>query len=198
MPTPRTQTKKEAILQAASKFFSERGYWDTSVSDISKATGVAEGTIFYHFQTKEDLFLAVLKRFKEDFVGNIKQHLQENIRDSGIAMVEGAIAFYLHQANVMEERFLLLHRHHYYQIAPENPKCWQYLEEIYSGLISIFEQAIIRGMEDGSIRQVSPNKKALLIFTLIDGLVRLDTYNLYQATSLYEEVIDSCRCWLRP
>ena len=74
MPTPRTQTKKEAILQAASKFFSERGYWDTSVSDISKATGVAEGTIFYHFQTKEDLFLAVLKRFKEDFVGNIKQH----------------------------------------------------------------------------------------------------------------------------
>ncbi len=198
MPTPRTQSKKEAILQAASKFFSERGYWDTSVSDISKATGVAEGTIFYHFQTKEDLFLAVLQRFKEDFVGNIKQHLQENEFATGMEMVEGAIAFYLHQANVMEERFLLLHRHHYYQIAPENPKCWQYLEEIYSGLISIFEQAIIRGMEDGSIRQVSPNKKALLIFTLIDGLVRLDTYNLYQATSLYEEVIDSCRCWLRP
>ena len=88
MPTPRTQTKKEAILQAASKFFSERGYWDTSVSDISKATGVAEGTIFYHFQTKEDLFLAVLKRFKEDFVGNIKQHLQENEFTNGMAMVE--------------------------------------------------------------------------------------------------------------
>ena len=91
MPTPRTQTKKEAILQAASKFFSERGYWDTSVSDISKATGVAEGTIFYHFQTKEDLFLAVLKRFKEDFVGNIKQHLQENEFTNGMAMVNNCM-----------------------------------------------------------------------------------------------------------
>lgn len=113
-------------------------------------------------------------------------------------MVEGAISFYLYQASMMEERFLLLHRHHYYQIAPNNPKCWQHLEEIYSSLISIFEQAIIRGQKDGSIRKVSPNKKALLIFTLVDGLVRLDTYNLYKATSLYEELIESCRAWLKP
>ena len=53
-------------------------------------------------------------------------------------------------------------------------------------------------MTDGSIRKVSANKKALLIFTLVDGLVRLDTYNLYQATALYEELIESCRSWLKP
>ncbi len=198
MPTTQTLTKKEAILQMASKFFSERGYWDTSINDISKATGVAEGTIFYHFQSKEDLFLAVLEKFNKDFVGKFKKHLQDKHYDTGMHMLEGAITFYLHQAGIMEERFLLLHRHHYYQIAPDNPKCWQYLEEIYSGLISLFEQAIVKGMEDGSIRTVDAKKKALLIFTLIDGLVRLDTYNLYQAASLYEEVLESCRCWLKP
>ncbi len=195
---PRPQSKKEAILQVATRLFSEHGYWDTSVNDISKATGVAEGTIFYHFQTKEDLFLAVLQKFKEEFIGKFKQHLDEHEYSTGLEMVEGAISFYLYQASMMEERFLLLHRHHYYQIAPNNPKCWQHLEEIYSSLISIFEQAIIRGQKDGSIRKVSPNKKALLIFTLVDGLVRLDTYNLYKATSLYEELIESCRAWLKP
>lgn len=194
----RAQSKKEAILQAATRFFSERGYWDTSMHDISKATGVAEGTIFYHFQSKEDLFLAVLQKFKEEFIGSFRQFLNEHEFETGLEMVEGAISFYLSQSSLMEERFLLLHRHHYYQIAPDNPKCWQHLEEIYSNLISIFEQAIIRGQQDGSIRQVSPNKKALLIFTLIDGLVRLDTYNLYQAASLYDELIESCRCWLKP
>jgi TetR/AcrR family fatty acid metabolism transcriptional regulator len=195
---PRPSSKKEAILQVATKLFSEHGYWDTSVNDISKATGVAEGTIFYHFQSKEDLFLAVLQKFKEEFIGKFKQYLDENEFSTGLEMVEGAISFYLYQASMMEERFLLLHRHHYYQIAPNNPKCWQHLEEIYSSLISIFEQAIIRGQQDGSIRKVSANKKALLIFTLVDGLVRLDTYNLYKATSLYEELIESCRAWLKP
>ena len=43
---------------------------------------------------------------------------------------------------------------------------------------------------------IKGNYKALLIFTLVDGLVRLDTYNLYRAGPLYNELIDSCRTML--
>jgi hypothetical protein len=145
------------------------------------ATGRGPKVRFFTiFRSKEDLLPCVLQKFKEDFVGKFKQHIKENeFLPLAWKWWKAPSLFICISPNVMEERFLLLHRHHYYQIAPDNPKCWQHLEEIYSGLISIFEQAIIRGMEDGSIRKVSANKKALLIFTLVDGLVRLDTYNLY-------------------
>ncbi len=190
-------TKKEAILKEATKLFSEHGFWDTSIHDISQATGVADGTIFYHFHSKEELFLAVLIKFKEELVGSFADYLKQHQFPTGLDMLEGAISFYLAQTKKMEERFLLLHRHHYYQIAEENTQCWQQLEEIYSSLIDIFEQAILHGQKDGSIRPVNATKKALLIFTLVDGLVRLNTYKLYQADALYAELIESCRSMLQ-
>lgn len=194
---PRSPSKKDAILHEATRLFSEHGYWDTSINDISRATGVADGTIFYHFRSKEELFLAVLRKFKEDLITSFSEYLKNKEFKNGLAMLEGVIAFYLSQTSKMEERFLLLHRHHYYQIAEDNPKCWEYLEEIYSGLISVFEQAIVRGQQDKSIRQVNPAKKALLIFTLVDGLVRLDSYKLYRAGTLYDDLIESCRSMLQ-
>jgi AcrR family transcriptional regulator len=191
------QTKKEAILKEATKLFSKNGFWDTSIHDISQATGVADGTIFYHFNSKEDLFLAVLKKFKEELLSSFTQYLEQNEFQTGLEMVEGAISFYLAQTRRMEERFLLLHRHHYYQIAEDNNNCWQQLEEIYSNLISLFEQAIIRGQHDKSIRKVDAHKKAMLIFLMVDGLERLHTYKLYQADALHSELIESCRGMLQ-
>lgn len=190
-------TKKKDILREATKLFSKNGFWDTSIHDISHATGVADGTIFYHFNSKEDLFLAVLKKFKEELIGSFTDYLDKNVFPTGLDMVEGAISFYLAQTSKMEERFLLLHRHHYYQIAEENTNCWQQLEEIYSSLINIFEQAIIRGQNDRSIRTVDAPKKAMLIFIMVDGLVRLHSYKLYQANALHSELIESCRSMLQ-
>lgn len=191
-------SKKKALLAEATRLFSEHGFWDTSINDIAKATGVADGTIFYHFSSKEALFIAVLKNFKENLIGRFNQHLAEQSFSNGLEMVEAAIHFYLDQTKRSQGRFLLLHRHHYYQIADENPKCWQQLEETYSGLISIFELAIVRGQQDHSIGNVSARNKAQLLFTLVDGLVRLDSYNLFQANSLHDELIDSCRSILKP
>lgn len=194
---PRSHTKKEAILQEATKLFSEHGYWDTSISDISQATSVADGTIFYHFHSKEELFLAVLKNFKEKLISAFSAHLKSHEFETGMDMVEGAISFYLSQANKMGKRFFLLHRHHYYQIAEHNPNCWQHLEEIYSSLIDVFEQAIRIGQKDRSIKAVNASQKAFLIFTLVDGIVRFNTYKLYRADAIYDELIDSCRSILQ-
>ena len=57
--------KKEAILHTATRLFSEKGFRDTHVSEISSITGAAEGTVFYHFKNKEELFLSILRDFKK-------------------------------------------------------------------------------------------------------------------------------------
>jgi AcrR family transcriptional regulator len=47
--------KKTAIMEAASKLFTERGFHGTTTAQISKEAGVATGTLFNYFPTKEDL-----------------------------------------------------------------------------------------------------------------------------------------------
>jgi len=186
-------TRKEIILEAATALFSDKGFKDASMAELCKLTGVAEGTIFYHFKSKEDLFVAILENLRKSITEEFEKHTKEKRFETGLDMLEGVISFYLFLAGMMEQGFLLLHRHDPYQLAEGNAACRAHLEAIYNCFLDIFEKAILRGQEDGSIRKVHARKTALIIFSTVDGLVRLNTYNLYEAGALYGEVIDLCR-----
>ncbi|MGD9034454.1 MAG: TetR/AcrR family transcriptional regulator [Desulfobacteraceae bacterium] len=190
-------SRKEVILDGAAWLFSEKGFRDASMADLAKMTGVAQGTIFYHFKNKEELFLAILKNIKEEVIREFDHYIRDHDFQNGLDMLEGAISFYLHLAGRMEDRFLLLHRHDAYSFARVNPTYREHLEAIYERLLDIFERAILLGQEDGSIREVAARKAALIIFNMVDGLVRLETYGLYSAGALYNEVVDSCRRMLQ-
>jgi hypothetical protein len=66
-------------------------------------------------------------------------------------------------------------------------------KDIYNCFVNIFEQAILRGQEDGSIYRTPARKTALIIFSMVDGLVRFNTYSLYDAGALYKDLIEACR-----
>jgi AcrR family transcriptional regulator len=185
--------KKDTILHTATLLFAEKGFRETSMSELSKLTGAAEGTIFYHFRNKEELFLSILEKVKQDIISEFEGYLAETTFDSGLDMIEGAITFYIQLAGLMENRFLLLHRHDAYELAKTNATCRKHLEAIYDCLLEIFEQAVLLGQKDGSIRDMATKKAALIIFSMVDALVRFDTYNLYEAAGLYKELMESCR-----
>ena len=189
--------KKEAILQTATVLFAEKGFKDTSVSEISKATGAAEGTIFYHFKSKEELFIAILANLKQEIVGEFDRYLGEREYHTGLEMMEAAISCYIALAGSMENRFLILHRHDAYELAKENRACRDHLEAIYNCLVDIFERAVRAGQEDGSIGEMSAKNTALIILAMVDGLVRLNTYGLYYAGALYGELMAMVRRMLK-
>lgn len=54
------QEREALILDAAAKLFVERGYHDTSMEDIAARVGIAKGTVYLHFASKEDLALAMV------------------------------------------------------------------------------------------------------------------------------------------
>mgnify|MGYP006294621259 FL=1 len=186
-------SKKEAILSAATVLFSTKGFKDAGMSEISKMTGAAEGTIFYHFKNKEDLFISILQRLEEDIVGEFERYLKEAEFATGLEMLEGVVSFHLSLSGRMDDRFLLLHRHDAHELARINTACKEHLEAIYECLIDVYERAVARGQEDGSIDGVPARKTAMILFSMVDGLARLNTYQLYDAGSLYNELIEVCR-----
>jgi AcrR family transcriptional regulator len=185
--------KKRAILKAATVLFAEKGYIETSVAELARLTDSAEGTIFYHFKTKADLFLAVLADIKEGILSEFDSYMGTCKFKNGIEMMEKVISFFLYLAGHHEEWFLLLQRHHPYEVARENEECRQHLATLYNTLLDLFEGAILRGLEDGSIADVPPKKTALLIFSMVNGLIWLRSNDLYDAGSLYQELLVSCR-----
>lgn len=64
MARPKSEDKRNAILDAASRVFAERGLTAAPTSEISKRAGVAEGTLFTYFKTKDDLINALYREIK--------------------------------------------------------------------------------------------------------------------------------------
>ena len=60
------QAKKD-IIESSIRLFSQRGYNQTSISDISKDSGYSKGHIYYHFESKEKLFVLLAQRTMKDW-----------------------------------------------------------------------------------------------------------------------------------
>lgn len=186
-------SKKETILSTATRLFAQKGYNGAAMAELSRLTGAASGTIFHHFKSKEDLFLNILQDIQETIVSQFELHFRTEKYKSGLEMVEGAVIFYLQLAGTMEDQFLLLHRHFPYELAQSNPVCRQYLQAIYDCLLDIFERGIAIGQQDGSVDKSPTRNTAMILFSMVDGIVRLNTYSLYDAGSLYATLMACCR-----
>ena len=64
MARPKSEDKRNAILDAATRLFAERGLTAAPTSEISKQARIAEGTLFTYFKTKDDLINALYREIK--------------------------------------------------------------------------------------------------------------------------------------
>jgi TetR/AcrR family fatty acid metabolism transcriptional regulator len=71
----RGTTKRERILRAAIDVFAQNGYFNAKVSDIAKAAGVADGTIYLYFDGKEDLLVNIFREHTRNYLQSLEREL---------------------------------------------------------------------------------------------------------------------------
>ena len=60
--TKKPEERRQELLDIAEHLFRERGFENVQVSDIVSSVGVAQGTFYYYFPSKDDVMLAILER----------------------------------------------------------------------------------------------------------------------------------------
>src|SRR5918911_2760422 len=65
---PAPVAKRDAILRAAIDVFAERGYFNAQVADVARAAGVAAGTVYLYFRSKDDLLVSIFERTMTDAI----------------------------------------------------------------------------------------------------------------------------------
>ncbi|MFT4625250.1 MAG: AcrR family transcriptional regulator [Myxococcota bacterium] len=66
------ELRRRQILDSSLEVFSEKGYWNTSISDLVRAAGVARGTFYLYFDSKQAIFLDLLGELVDRLRGVIK------------------------------------------------------------------------------------------------------------------------------
>jgi AcrR family transcriptional regulator len=81
-PRPRSEAKRSRIVEVAMQHFAEQGYHAARVGDIAATLGIAKGSVFQHFGSKDGLFFEVYKKAVRSF----PQYLDapEEVRAAGV------------------------------------------------------------------------------------------------------------------
>jgi TetR/AcrR family transcriptional regulator, fatty acid metabolism regulator protein len=68
--------KREAILRAATGVFAHHGYFNSKVADIAREAGVADGTVYLYFKSKEDILHSIFDRSVEEALDAAKNQVK--------------------------------------------------------------------------------------------------------------------------
>jgi AcrR family transcriptional regulator len=162
---PSQAAKREAILAAAVTLFAQHGYAGTEMEWIGQAAGVAKGTLYLYFKSKEELFLAAVDRTLE----RLTEFVLESIvcLDDPLAIVRTsfrAIArFCVKHPEVVElsaaeraafrDRYPARHLLHRDKRRP------------------FFAEIVRRGIEQGVFRDIDPDSVVQTLVYLMQGLI---------------------------
>jgi AcrR family transcriptional regulator len=162
--TKRGQATLALILEVAEHILSEKGYSETSVTDITKAAGIGTGTFYQYFPGKLELYKYLIEECGKQIVETMKT----NISPEGLTRRE------IEKAGIRSWLQLARDKPQYYRII------WESLfvdKEIfiswYKKFFTIYEQGIKNGQSEGTVKQFDSE---VLAYTLMGAANFLGMY----------------------
>lgn len=73
----RGQRTQRAIIEGAARVFENKGYSDATLSDITRASGISQGSLYFHFKTKEQIALGVIQEQHDRMYAEINEGLDD-------------------------------------------------------------------------------------------------------------------------
>jgi TetR/AcrR family fatty acid metabolism transcriptional regulator len=158
--------RKELILKAAIKVFARRGYSRARTAAIAREAGVAEGTIYNYFKSKDDLILTIFEETWRELIKDLKQKLlphQDPIEK--MAMVLTAVLDLFRKDPDLAEVFLVELR--------QSGKCFSDKPmSLILEFLDLLEKIIREGMALGVIRKDIHTKVArCLLFGAVENVL---------------------------
>lgn len=161
-----TQIKKD-IARNTKELFAQKGYSATSMEDICTINNRSKGSIYYHFKSKEELFMYLIKLNNEDWMNAWLD--KESGYKTAIDKLYGLADHYVDDlANPLN--------HAINEFVSGQVVSQEMLDEMLS-LIRIpyatYESIITKGMEDGELKTDDPQDVMHIIYGLFSGLTTL-------------------------
>lgn len=148
---------RAAILEAAKRLFMEEGYRGISMRQIAEAVGVTKAAIYYHFQDKEDLFVAIVEQYLSQMASLIDDATATAAPDAGDS-VRAQIAAIVRRILTQppEQRSIIrLASQELSNVSPANRA--RFLELYHERFINRIMRLLQSGMERGELRRMDPH-----------------------------------------
>jgi AcrR family transcriptional regulator len=162
----RSAQTKNSIMEAATALFAREGYEATGVAEICERAGVSKGAFYYHFDSKENVFLTLIDTWLTTLEKSLNDiTFQAKSVPEGLLEMAGMMQPVFENNQYFMGLFLELWTH-----ANRNDKVRQATVAPYRRFEETFTRLIQRGIDEGSIDDVEPEIAGQLLLSLSSGL----------------------------
>ena len=173
--------KRNRILQAAIEVFSRKGFFNSKVSEIARASGVADGTIYLYFKNKDDLLISLFEEKMVEIVVDVRKKIEagETALDKMRIFIENHMGLLECEAGLIEVLQVELRQSSKFLKDYTPVKFFEYLD-VLSGVLE-------EGKRDGTFRpDLNVGVARRVVFGAMDELSR--TYILSKRQKFHPSV----------
>ena len=169
------EERKKAIIKAAVRIFSSKGFVHTTVSDIAQEAGFSKSALYFYFRKKEDIIREILKSIIADF-----RHLIGKIELEDLPFfdkIEKMFNAILNYVEFNKEIITILYSEAHNLYSSREKKLREFLEKYRGFVLNAIKTLICQGIKDGDIKDcdaellsnVLRGMLASLVFYRIEG-----------------------------
>jgi TetR/AcrR family transcriptional regulator len=173
---------KRAIFESAIKIFSANGYDGATMDEISASAGVAKGTVYYYFKSKDEVFKYIITEGVNLLTEQIEIIIEGN----------GDYTFKLRELTKAQLKLVYENKDLFKVVISQ---AWggkirhSELRELLKGYMEDIENFLVMAMDDGAIKRC---ESSLLAYMYFGTLVSVAAYNVIKNDSMkLDEVTDS-------
>lgn len=166
-PKKTTTNTKRKILEAALDCFSNKGYEGTTMDDVIAAAGVSKGSIYWHFNSKRELFIELLDYWWEGFL----EQFEQLARSGGTAMQRIGKAIRMSLQLSVEDIHLLRAYMEFFNVGMKDPQFMERQLSFYERGFRMMTNVIEEGIAAGEFGIADARFHAEAINSYIDGLM---------------------------
>ena len=174
-----SQQKPELILGHAEQLFIDHGFHGTSMQMIAKAAGIAAGTVYLHFPSKEVLIRRIYRRAVTDMLGSLLK-----VYDPTLWPFEQYKYFWLNAYHELKEKQSLVHFKDLYERSPfynEDDRAWA--DEQWLPIEQFFQN----GIDNGLFRNMPPCMLGYLSIGSVLSISQTQRVTPFEMTAELEE-----------
>ena len=157
--------RRAQILEAAFKCFSERGYHAATMDDLVEASGLSKGTLYWHFDGKEAVFVALFDYVAEEIFGRFGAAASSGEGDV-VALLERELAHFFERFGGDGRKLILA-----WTEFLSHPAGRARMADLYRTSRQMLSEIVRLGIERGELRDVSPDGAGAMLTGTLDALV---------------------------
>lgn len=156
--------KKTLIQNAAIKLFVQFGFAKTTLDDIAESVGMKKASLYYYYNSKEELFRDVVGTVTGKFLEQLENEVanEKNVKSKLTKFITLHLDYF--------EQMMNLHNVSISASLEFKPLIDQFYKEFYAKRLNIISKIINNGVENGELKDCDTEKVSCTIFSVFESL----------------------------